>query len=168
MNLQRWRKSMYFFPMVILLLWGGCAVNPVTGRSELAFMEISPAQAAALGKPAFQQALQKGGGPYADESLAAYVNSVGQRLAEHSPRSDMNFRFAVINDSAPNAFALPGGYITITRGLLAQLSNEAELAAVLGHEMGHVTARPGLQGLQKNTLLRGPSSLLSGVAAAAG
>ncbi len=78
---------------------------------------------------------------YNDPALTAYVNEVGQRIARASHRPGLTYRFTVIDSDTVNAFALPGGYIYITRGILAYLNSEAELAAVLGHEVGHVTAR---------------------------
>ncbi|MDH5358812.1 MAG: M48 family metalloprotease, partial [Gammaproteobacteria bacterium] len=80
-------------------------------------------------------------GRYKDEALQAYVQSVGDTLAEISHRKNLIYRFTVLDTPVINAFALPGGYIYITRGLMAYLNSEAELAAVLGHEIGHVTAR---------------------------
>ncbi len=146
----------------------GCARNPVTGRSELALVEMSAAEEVQLGKTAFQHALQRGGGAYPDRQLQQYVAAVGRRLALQSHRPDLEFRFALINDSSPNAFALPGGYIAVTRGLLTGLSNEAELAAVLGHEIAHVTARHGVQGMQRNALLSTAVGLLGGMADSSG
>jgi len=84
-------------------------------------------------------------GRYKDEAVQAYVQSVGERLAAVSHRKDLIYRFTVLDSPVINAFALPGGYIYITRGLMAYLNSEAELAAVLGHEIGHVTARHGVR-----------------------
>lgn len=153
---------------VLTGLLAGCAVNPVTGHSELALVDMSTAEEVALGKPAYLQAIQQNGGKYLDVKLAAYVNDVGQRLARQSHRPELQFQFVVVNDSIPNAFALPGGYIAITRGLLVNLSNEAELAAVLGHEIGHVTARHSLQGMQRGSLLGSTVGILGVFADAAG
>lgn len=160
--------SFYLLPLSLLFLLSGCAVNPVTGQSELAFVSMSAEEEAALGLPAYLQAIQQNGGRYQDDELEAYVDRVGQRLARHSHRPDIKYRFVVVNDSTPNAFALPGGYIAITRGLLVNLSNEAELAAVLGHEIGHVTARHSLQGMQRGALLGTTVGLLGTLADAAG
>lgn len=154
--------------LLAAVLLSGCAVNPVTGRSELALMQMSPAEEIALGKSAFEQALQQEGGRFDDTALNEYVDRVGQRLARRSQRPDLEFHFEVVNDSSPNAFALPGGYVAITRGLLVNLSNEAELAAVLGHEIGHVCARHSLQGMQRGALLGGAAGLLGSLADSAG
>lgn len=124
----------------------GCAVSPITGEREL--MIFSDAQEINLGKNADPDIRWQFGGVYSDAQLSAYVNSVGQRLAAISHRSDIPYHFAVVDSSVLNAFALPGGYVYITRGLLARLENEAQLASVLGHEIGHVTARHSMKRLQ--------------------
>jgi predicted Zn-dependent protease len=120
------------------LALAGCATNPVSGRQELALM--SEQQEIAVGREAHQQILQRYK-VYEDVQLQAYVQAVGQRLAEKSHRSHLSYHFSLLDSTEINAFALPGGYIYITRGLLAYMNSEAELAAVLGHELGHVTAR---------------------------
>lgn len=116
----------------------GCAVNPVTGKSD--FVMMSEQDELKLGSQAYKQVLEQY--PiYQDEKLRAYVQQVGERVASHSHRSNLQYQFTVVDSPDINAFALPGGYIFINRGLLAYLNSEAELAAVLGHEVGHVTAR---------------------------
>lgn len=120
------------------LLAGGCAVNPATGQSD--FVTMSEAQEVAVGRQAQAEVLQQYS-VHDDAALQAYVNAVGQRVATHGHRPGLEYRFTVLDSPETNAFALPGGYIYITRGLLAYLNSEAELAAVLGHEVGHVTAR---------------------------
>ncbi|WP_305043805.1 M48 family metalloprotease [Geoalkalibacter sp.] len=150
---------------MLTLLWlAGCAVNPVTGRSELALMQISEAEEISIGQKTFPQVLQQMGGDYPDPVLRAYVEQVGQRVARYSHRPDLPYQFAVINDSTPNAFALPGGPIAITRGLLVVMENEAQLASVLGHEVGHVTARHSVAGMQRGALLNVGLAVISGVA----
>ncbi len=138
---------------LLCLFLAGCAVNPVTGRNELALMSISPTQEVELGRKTFPQVLQRMGGAYPDRDLEAYVNRVGRRLGQVSHRPELQYSFKVVNDSTPNAFALPGGYIAVSRGLLVGLQTEAQLAAVLGHEIGHVTARHAVQGMQRSNLL---------------
>jgi predicted Zn-dependent protease len=123
---------------VLALLIGGCAVNPVTGQQDLVLM--SEQEEIALGRKTNQQVLQQYS-EYDDPALQSYVQSVGEKLAAKSHRSDLIYRFTVLDSREVNAFALPGGYIYITRGLMSYLNSEAELAAVLGHEIGHVTAR---------------------------
>ena len=131
----------------------GCAVNPVTGKSELAFYSLSEQEEISLGRKAFPEAVQRMHGEYGDQRLKDYVTAIGMRLAMVSHRPHLPYAFKVVNDSSPNAFAMPGGHIAITRGLLVALENEAQLAAVLGHELGHVTARHSVQNLQRGILL---------------
>lgn len=151
--------------LVLLLLLAGCAVNPVTGRQELALMSVPVEQEVEMGRQAFGQALQTMGSIYPDNALSAYVDQVGQRVARRSHRPELKYSFKVVNDSTPNAFALPGGFIAVSRGLLINMENEAQLAAVLGHEVGHVTAKHSLQGMQRSSLLGTTASLLGSLAA---
>ncbi|TRX74699.1 M48 family metalloprotease [Pseudomonas mangiferae] len=130
-------------PVLLLLILmsaalGGCATNPVTGRSD--FVMMSEQQELDMGRR-YSQQVAKESPPYADDALQAYVQQVGERVARSSHRSTLAYHFTVVDSADINAFALPGGYIYINRGLLAYLTSEAELAAVLGHEVGHVTAR---------------------------
>lgn len=115
-----------------------CATNPVTGSKDVVL--LSESQEIALGKQNDPQIRQQYG-VYNDPALQTYVQRVGEQLAAHSHRPNLVYRFTVLDSPEVNAFALPGGYIYITRGILAYLNSEAELAAVLGHEIGHVTAR---------------------------
>jgi predicted Zn-dependent protease len=93
-----------------------CAVNPVTGRSELQIVTFSEEEEVALGGKAYVPAVQQQGGFYRDPELSEYVQGVGMRLARVSHRPNLNYRYRVLNSSVPNAFALPGGYIVINRG----------------------------------------------------
>jgi predicted Zn-dependent protease len=120
------------------LLLGGCATNPVTGERQLTL--ISEAQEIELGRSSAEEVAATLG-LVQDDELQAYVNRVGQALAKASERPGLPWAFAVVDDPTPNAFALPGGFIFITRGMAALMNSEAELASVLGHEIGHVTAR---------------------------
>lgn len=145
------------------LAWAlsGCAVNPVTGERELAL--ISESQEVQLGAQSAQQ-VARSIGVVDDAALQAYVDRVGQALAANSERPELPWTFAVVDDPTPNAFALPGGYIFITRGLMSLLGSEAELAAVLGHEIGHVTARHSVSQLSRAQLAQlglGLGSVLS-------
>ena len=124
--------------LAALLLLSGCAANPVTGEQDLVLM--SEGQELALGRSNHGKILKEYG-EYKDAELSAYVSRIGARVAEKSHRGNLLYRFTILDSPEVNAFALPGGYIYITRGLLALLDSEAELAAVLGHEVGHVTAR---------------------------
>ena len=125
-----------------LLAVTGCAQNPVSGQQD--FVMMSEAQEIQFGRSANEE-VRKQYGVYKSESLQEYVNSVGQQIAKKSHRSNLRYHFTVLDSSEVNAFALPGGYVYITRGILAYLNSEAELAAVLGHEIGHVTARHGVR-----------------------
>ena len=142
-----------------------CAVNPVTGRSELSIVTFSEEEEVALGGKAYLPAVQQQGGFYRDPQLEEYVQGVGVRVARVSHRPNLSYRYRVLNSSVPNAFALPGGYIVINRGLLVGLSNEAEMAAVLAHETGHVTAKHSLAGYQR---AMAANVLVAGVVLAAG
>lgn len=151
----------------LLLQLAGCAVNPATGRSN--FVMMSEQQELDLGRRYNQQILKENP-RYADEKLQAYVQQVGERVAKHSHRNQLAYQFTVVDSPDINAFALPGGYIYIHRGLLAYLSSEAELAAVLGHEVGHVTARHSVQQQSQSTawgLLGQAVAIGTGVGAAA-
>jgi predicted Zn-dependent protease len=124
------------------LAFVGCAINPVSGRPELSLM--SAERENALGKQAARE-VESSIGLVRDPKLTAYIDALGQRLARHSPRRDVSYRFYVADMPEPNAFALPGGYIYVSRGLLAISNSEAELAGVIGHEIGHVAARHASQ-----------------------
>jgi len=132
-------RSSIIFSLIAL---SGCAVNPVTGESD--FVLMSEDEEIAIGRQNHAKIIQRYG-LYDAPALQDYVQKVGNKLANKSHRRNLIFRFSVLDSSDINAFALPGGYIYITRGLMAYLSNEAELAAVLGHEIGHVTARHGVR-----------------------
>ena len=126
-------------PLILsLFVINGCATNPVSGGSD--FVLMSEEQEIALGRK-YSAEIIKDMPLYEDPVLAKRVQETGEQVAANSHRPELIYRFAVLDSTDVNAFALPGGYIYITRGLLAYLNTEAELAAVLGHEIGHVTAR---------------------------
>jgi predicted Zn-dependent protease len=136
-----------------LLFFQGCAVNPVTGKQELSF--VSEATEIKIGRENYLPTRQSQGGEYlVDPGLSAYVNSVGQSLVKVSGRPNLPYEFVVLNNSIPNAWALPGGKIAVNRGLLLELNSEAELAAVLGHEIVHAAARHGAKGMERGVLLQ--------------
>ncbi|MFG0582549.1 M48 family metalloprotease [Ectopseudomonas khazarica] len=126
----------------------GCAVNPATGRTD--FVMMSERQELDLGAR-YNQEILKQNPPYADAKLQAYIQRVGERVARNSHRNQLSYVFTLVDSPDVNAFALPGGYIYIHRGLLAYLNSEAELAAVLGHEIGHVTARHSVRQQSQST-----------------
>ena len=156
--MNRWLTALLLSSALI----SGCAVNPVTGKSELRLVPESTELN--LGAEQYAPSRQSQGGDYtARPELVAYVRGVGNRLAAVSDRG-LPYEFSVINDSTPNAWALPGGKIAINRGLLTELGSEAELAAVLGHEIVHAAARHGAQGMERGMLLQG-AVMAAGVAA---
>ena len=128
--------------LLLFLLSGACAVNPVSGGSEL--MLLSESDEIKLGKQTDAQ-VRKQYGVYEDQKLNAYLNDMCQRLAKVSHRPNLPYKFEMVDASAVNAFAVPGGYVYFTRGILANLNSEAELAGVMGHELGHITARHSAQ-----------------------
>jgi predicted Zn-dependent protease len=127
-----------------LAFTSGCATvtNPVTGQAERTVMDESSEMAE--GQKAHQQVLNEFGA-YPNQALQGYVNELGQRLAAQSHRSNLTWHFTVLDSPEINAFALPGGYVYVTRGLMAYMDSEADLAGVIGHEIGHVTARHSAQ-----------------------
>lgn len=153
-----------FASLLILMLLAGCAVNPVTGKHELSL--VGEATELQVGEENYAPSRQMQGGDYTTSpEVASYVSEVGQKLARVSDRQ-LPYEFKVINDSTPNAWALPGGKIAVNRGLLTELHSEAELAAVLGHEIVHAAARHGAQGMERGMILQG--AVLAVGAAAAG
>ena len=139
-------------PLSCLLLFSSCSKNPVTGESELTL--VSEAQEIQLGESNYELMQQGEGGAYVTiPEIQKYVQKVGLQLAKVSDRPQLPYEFVVLNNSIPNAWALPGGKIGINRGLLVELKTEAELAAVLGHEIVHSAARHSAKQLEKSVLL---------------
>lgn len=126
--------------MVLLPLVAGCSVNPATGRQSFTGC-LSEADERQIGAENHPVILQEFGGAYDDPQLQAYVNNIGQKLASTSDRPNVKYTFTVLDSPVVNAFAVPGGYIYVTRGLMALANNEAELAGVLSHEIGHIAAK---------------------------
>ena len=135
--------------LLAVFLLASCSVNPATGKRELSL--VSEAQEVAMGRDSDPQIVAQFG-LYPDQELQAYVASLGAELAAKSERPDLPWTFRLLDDPLVNAFALPGGYIYITRGIMAHLNSEAELVGVLGHEIGHVTARHGASQMSKAML----------------
>ena len=150
--------------LAISMLLSACAINPATGQGNIVTM--SEKRELEIGKEEHDKVLQSMA-LLTDEELNAYVNEVGQRLAVVSHRPDLEFTFTVIDSPEINAFALPGGYVYINRGLLVYLNSEAELAAVLGHEIGHITARHAVQQQSRGSLSRVAAGVGGVVAAVA-
>ncbi len=139
------------FLIIFSLLIINCAVNPVTGKKELSLISVS--QEKALGKQTDGE-IRSQYGVVEEEKIVSYVRSIGQAIVPYTHRPELEYHFAVLDSPVVNAFAVPGGYIYVTRGILALMSSEAELAVVLGHELGHVAARHSLRRLSKMILVQ--------------
>jgi len=140
-------KSVVCAIVVALLVWAvSCAVNPVTGKREL--MLMSSADELAMGQQTDPQILQTYG-KYEDADLARYVSALGKRLGALSHQPNLAYTIQVLDSPVVNAFAVPGGYVYLTRGILAYLNDEAELAGVVAHEIGHIAARHSAQQYSK-------------------
>jgi predicted Zn-dependent protease len=140
---------------------GSCARNPVTGKSELSL--VSESQEIQMGQEAAKEVAQTIG-IYKDQQLNDYVAGIGKRIAANTERPNLPWEFHVVDDASVNAFALPGGFIYVTRGLMGSINDEAELATVVGHEIGHVTNRHSVQQISKAQLAQlglGIGSILS-------
>jgi len=135
--------------LLLGLALGTCATNPVTGKKELSF--ISEGQEIAMGREYATQVAQEMG-VYPDSGVQAYVSRLGLELAAGTERPKLPWTFTVMDDPQVNAFALPGGPIFITRGILTHMNSEAELVSVLGHEIGHVTARHSVRQMTRQQL----------------
>jgi predicted Zn-dependent protease len=140
------RTKTVAFALIFAAVAGACAVNPVTGRKEL--MLYSESQEIELGKQTDAEVAATYG-VYDDPALAAYISKMGLALAAKGQRPSMPWRFTVLDSPVVNAFAVPGGAVYITRGILALMNSEAELAAVMGHEIGHVNARHSMSQMSK-------------------
>ena len=145
---MKYLKLLISFSLLSLII--SCSVNPVTGERD--FVLMSEEAELEMGRKYYSQILQSQA-LYQDPKIQSYVQSIGDSLAELSHRSDLIYRFTVLDSPDVNAFALPGGYIFINRGLMAYLSSEEELAAVLGHEIGHVTARHSVRQISQAQVL---------------
>src|SRR5438128_1273968 len=138
-----------------------CARNPVTGRREIVL--VSESQEIAMGQQSDPQVREEYG-TVDNAALQAYVQAMGRKLVAVSHRPNLEWHFTVVDSPVVNAFAVPGGYVYMTRGILAYLGNEAELAGVMGHEIGHVTARHSVRQITRQELAQvglGVGSVLS-------
>ena len=158
------RHTLYLIlALLCLSLLSSCAYNEATDSKQ--FNWVSEEKEIKLGKQAHQQIMQEHG-LYKDEALSAYVSKVGKRVALASGRPNLEYHFTVLDAPLINAFALPGGYVYVTRGILANMNSEAELAFVLGHEVAHVAAKHGAQRMTQaqsvGALLTAASILLDG------
>lgn len=146
---SRVRPGWLLGPAALVIALSTCATNPVTGKKELSF--VSESQEISMGREYSGQVAQEMG-VYPDSSIQGYVSAIGKELAVTTERPRLPWTFTVMDDPQVNAFALPGGYIFITRGILTHMNSEAELATVLGHEIGHVTARHSVQQMTRQQL----------------
>ena len=147
---------------IVLPVATGCSTNPVTGKREL--IAIPRSYEISMGLQAAPEVEKQFGGPVADATLQAYIQMVGKKVADVADRK-MPYDFTLLNSEIPNAFALPGGKIFVTAGLMSRMTNERQLAAVLGHEIVHVAALHGVKGMQRGI---GASVVVELAAAAAG
>ncbi len=139
MQKKVWLRLVGLFLLITIVVWGiSCAINPVTGKRE--FMLLTQNDEIALGRQADKDVVSTYG-LYPDQNLQNYITTIGKKMAKLSHRPNLDWQFRLLDSPVINAFAVPGGFIYITRGILAYLNNEAELAGVIGHEIGHVTAR---------------------------
>jgi predicted Zn-dependent protease len=121
------------------LLLAGCVVNPVTGERQ--FMLLPESQDVEIGRTYAPEIEKQTGGRIENHVLQSYINGVGRKIGAVSHRPDLQFQFIAVNDESVNAFALPGGYVFVTKGMLKQLNSEAQLAGILAHETVHIVAR---------------------------
>jgi predicted Zn-dependent protease len=147
------------FGLPVILFFGGCIVNPVTLEQE--FNIVSEEKELNIGRQAHPEIVRQYG-YYQNQELQRYINGIGQNLVRYCPRQDITYHFTLLDSSVENAFAVPGGYIYITRGLLARLNSEAELAGVLGHEIGHIVGRDSATLMSQSMLAQ--IATLAGVA----
>jgi predicted Zn-dependent protease len=142
----------------IMFLMNTCAVNPVTGKRQVVLM--SEAQEVAMGQEADPQIIAQYG-LYEDKELQNFINQKGQAMAAVSHRPNLDYKFRIVDSDVINAFAVPGGYVYFTRGIMAHFNNEAQFAGVLGHEIGHITARHSV--IQQRNALLGQVGLIAGM-----
>lgn len=143
---------------LFLILLSSCAINPVTGRKQ--FVMMSEAQEIAMGKESDPQIIAFFGS-YDNPALQKFINEKGQEMVKVSHRTKITYQFKIVDSPVINAFATPGGYVYFTRGIMAHFNNEAEFAGVLGHEIGHITARHSV--IQQRNAMLGQLGIIAGV-----
>jgi len=131
----------------VLCFCAGCAINPITGEEDLMFYPED--KDIAIGKKYAPEVEKQLSGRIANEDLQNYIDRIGQKIARVSQRPDLEYHFVALGDESTNAVALPGGYVFVLRGMLEKLTSEAQLAALLGHEIAHVVARDSMAALSR-------------------
>lgn len=153
MNLMKSMSWLSLVALFALLPLAGCTTNEATGRNQ--FLPMSWEEELEIGAQAAPEFVEQSGGQLPDQSVVNYVSELGARLAAQSEMPDIPWEFYVLDSQVINAFALPGGKVFMSRGLIEKMDNEAQLAGVLGHEIGHVTARHGNERMGKALLAQG-------------
>lgn len=153
MNLLKWLSRLSLVVLFVLLPLAGCSTNAATGRSQ--FLPLSWEEELEIGAQAAPEFIEQSGGELPDQRVVNYISDLGARLAAQSEMPDIDWEFHVLDSQVINAFALPGGKVFMSRGLIQKMDNEAQLAGVLGHEIGHVTARHGNERMGKAMLAQG-------------
>ena len=141
------KKSLLLIVSVLFCFCSSCAVNPISGEGRL--MLLSEEQDLAIGRQYSREIEKEMGGAIPDTVLQNYINGVGRKLGVVSHRSDLEYHFTALEDKTVNAFALPGGYIFITRGMLERFETESQLAAIMSHEIVHVVARHASEAMSR-------------------
>ena len=142
-NLEQMKNYILIsFLAASVFAFNNCARNPVTGKRQVVLM--SEEQEIAMGKEADPQIVAQFG-LYQDQALQAFITEKGKAMAAISHRPNLNYEFKIVDSEVLNAFAVPGGYVYFTRGIMAHFNNEAEFAGVLGHEIGHIAARHSVE-----------------------
>src|SRR6476661_8999736 len=155
-NIKRYSALLALIAISIMI--NSCAVNPVSGKKQLVLM--SESQEIAMGKESDPQIIAQFG-LYEDKALQSFITQKGKEMAAISHRPNLEYEFKIVDSDIINAFAVPGGYVYFTRGIMAHFNNEAEFAGVLGHEIGHIAARHSVE-QQRNSLL-GQLGLIAGM-----
>jgi len=145
------RQSGLFTLGIVLCFCAGCAINPITGEEDLMFYPED--KDIAIGKKYAPEVEKQLDGRIANEDLQNYIDRIGQKIARVSQRPDLEYHFVALQDESTNAFALPGGYVFVLRGMLEKLTSESQLAALLGHEIAHVVARHSMAALSRQHVL---------------
>jgi beta-barrel assembly-enhancing protease len=173
-SLRQWLQQRWLYPLISILTIATVTVGQpqlsqaadwmqilIQGAQIIQLSNVSDAQEASLGAQTNQAILSQKVRLYQNPAVSSYVNQIGQRLARNSARPNIKYTFQVVEDDGINAFATMGGYVYVNTGLIKAADNEAQLAGVIGHEIGHITGRHSLQRIKQAAIAQGASSLLS-------